>query len=333
MIEVQDLHVTFKKPQGILDWLGRRPPVAVRAVDGVDLSIGRGETLGLVGESGSGKTTVGRAILRLYEPTAGRVLVEGRDISGLAGPAELAFRRACQMVFQDPYGSLNPRLRFHEVVPAAEVAAEVRRLMTLVGLGAEQAGRLPRALSGGQRQRVGLARALAVRPRFLVLDEPVAALDVSIQAQVLNLLQDLRDELGLTMLLVAHELGVVRHMAHRIAVMYLGRVVEVGRTDEIFGQPRHPYTQGLLRAVPRHLPVKRDRRPVLEGEIPSPLALPSGCRFRTRCPRAAPVCAQVDPPPVRLSATHAAHCHFADETDQTPGDGTPCATPSLPCPA
>ena len=293
VLRIEDLVIAFKSPRSVVDAaLGRAAP-AVRAVDGVGLTVGAGETVGLVGESGSGKTTVGRAILGLIKPVSGRILYDGQEVTSLKGAALARFRRQVQIVFQDPYSSLNPRLpvgkaiaevlRFHKIVPEAEIAGEVRRLLDRVGLLHDMAERLPRGLSGGQRQRVGLARALAVRPQFLVLDEPVAALDVSIQAQILNLLKDLRDELGLTMLFIAHELGVVRHMSDRIAVMYLGKIVETGTAPEIFTNPRHPYTQGLLKAVPRLEPVKRTRAAVLQGEVPSPLAIPSGCRFRTRC--------------------------------------------------
>jgi oligopeptide/dipeptide ABC transporter ATP-binding protein len=225
-----------------------------------------------------------------------------------------------QMVFQDPYSSLNPRLkiggaiaevlRFHRIVPDAELRSEVARLLTLVGLPGAMADRRPRELSGGQRQRAGLARALAVRPSFLVLDEPVAALDVSIQAQVLNLLSDLRRELGLTMLFVAHELGVVRHMSDRIAVMYLGQIMECGPSDDVFRSPRHPYTRALLSAVPKMNVVKRQRAAVTQGEIPSPLNIPSGCRFRTRCPMAQAIC-ETEPPDIAVTPSHTARCHFA----------------------
>jgi oligopeptide/dipeptide ABC transporter ATP-binding protein len=320
LLQIEDLVIAFKSSRSVVDMaLGRAAP-AVRAVDGVDLTVSAGETVGLVGESGSGKTTVGRTILGLIKPAAGRILYDGQDVTALKGAALAQFRRQVQIVFQDPYSSLNPRLpvgkaiaevlRFHRIVPEAEIAGEVRRLLDQVGLLPDMAERLPRGLSGGQRQRVGLARALAVRPRFLVLDEPVAALDVSIQAQILNLLKDLRDELGLTMLLIAHELGVVHHMSDRIAVMYLGKIVETGTAPEIFTNPRHPYTQGLLKAVPRLEPVKRNRAAVLQGEVPSPLAIPTGCRFRTRCPMAEPLCVN-EPAAARLSETHYARCHFA----------------------
>jgi peptide/nickel transport system ATP-binding protein len=321
LLEIDRLAVEFRKPRSIIDVALARPRVIVRAVDGVSLNVLPGETLGLVGESGSGKTTVGRAILGLYTPTSGSIRFDGRDCAAMDAPARRRFRRQVQMVFQDPYSSLNPRiavgkaiaevLRFHGVVGQDEVAGEVERLLALVGILPDMAARLPRSLSGGQRQRVGLARALAVRPRLLVLDEPVAALDVSIQAQVLNLLTELRGELGLTMLLIAHELGIVRHMSDRVAVMYLGKIMEVGTREEIFQAPRHPYTASLLQAVPRLQPVKRRRAPVLRGEVPSPLDIPSGCRFRTRCPMAQPRCAAEAPPFVRLSPTHLSACHFA----------------------
>lgn len=322
VVSVEDLVVAFDKPRSLIDVLTGRPRRSVKAVDGVSLSVQPGETLGLVGESGSGKTTVGRAILKLNRPRRGRILFEGADLAGLDAEGLKRFRRRAQMVFQDPYSSLNPRLRvrtavaealrFHAIVPEAGIEDEVRRLLSRVGLGGDMAERWPRQLSGGQRQRVGLARALAVRPAFMVLDEPVAALDVSIQAQILNLLRDLRDELGLTMLLIAHELNVVRHMSDRIAVMYLGQIMEIGTADEIFERPRHPYTELLLKAVPRLEPVKRKRAPALEGDVPSPLNVPSGCRFRTRCPIAEARCASEVPPEVAITPTQTVRCHFAD---------------------
>jgi oligopeptide transport system ATP-binding protein len=323
LVEVKDLTIAFPRRRTVAGVLRRAPAQSVQAVSGVSINIHRHETLGLVGESGSGKTTLGRALLRLYEPASGRIRFMGHDLARLGHRELQEVRRHMQMVFQDPYSSLNPRftvyktlaeaLRFHRVVPESEVEAEVRRLLALVGLAPELAGRRPRALSGGQRQRVGLARALAVRPTFVVLDEPVAALDVSIQAQILNLLKDLRDELGLTMLFIAHELSIVRHMSNRVAVMYLGRIVEVGTTREIFESPGHPYTQSLLRAVPRLVTRRRQREAVLKGDIPSPLDVPSGCRFHPRCPLARDICRQIEPPERRLSETHVSGCHFAEE--------------------
>jgi oligopeptide/dipeptide ABC transporter ATP-binding protein len=320
LLSVQDLVVEFARRRSVTDIIARRPVAKARAVDGVNLELRAHETLGLVGESGSGKTTLGRAILGLYKPAAGRVLFRGRDIADPNPAARQSLRRNMQMVFQNPFSSLNLRftvaqtigeaLRFHRVVPDAEVPAETERLLRLVGLAPEMAQRAPRQLSGGQCQRVGLARALSVRPIMLVLDEPVAALDVSIQAQVLNLLDDLRRELGLAMLFVAHELSVVQHMSHRVAVMYLGKIVEIGTSDEIFAAPSHPYTQSLLAAVPRLGQGKRRRQAVLKGDIPSPYAIPSGCRFRTRCPKAQDICRNVAPPSVQLSSTHKVDCHF-----------------------
>lgn len=320
ILRVEDLAVEFRKQRSIGDVVtGRRPP-AVRAVDGVSFDVRPGETLGLVGESGSGKSTVGRAILGLNKPLRGRILFEGKALSARDAKELAAFRRRIQMVFQDPYSSLNPRikigtaiaevLRFHSIVPDDETGSEVARLLSLVGLPAPIADRYPRQLSGGQRQRVGLARALAVRPAFLVLDEPVAALDVSIQAQILNLLNDLRRELNLTMLFIAHELRVVRHMSDRIVVMYLGQIMETGPAEEIFENPRHPYTRALLSAAPKMELMKRTRPAATQGDIPSPLDIPSGCRFRTRCPMAAAICLS-EPPVISISPDHMSRCHFA----------------------
>jgi oligopeptide/dipeptide ABC transporter ATP-binding protein len=317
---IDDLVVEFAKQRSLADLVTGTHPPAVRAVDGVSLTVEPGETLGLVGESGSGKSTIGRAILGLNKPKRGSIRFEGKTFAEREPGEQADFRRRVQMVFQDPYSSLNPRLkigsaiaevlRFHKIVPEAEVSTEVLRLLALVGLPGPMAERRPRELSGGQRQRAGLARALAVRPAFLVLDEPVAALDVSIQAQVLNLLGDLRRELGLTMLFVAHELGVVRHMSDRLAVMYLGQIMESGPSDAVFHEPRHPYTRALLSAVPKMTTVKRQRAAVTQGEIPSPLNIPSGCRFRTRCPMAQSICETV-PPDVPVGQGHSARCHFA----------------------
>jgi len=322
LLEVDDLVVSFPKSRNLLDLIRRRPPLRVRAVNSVSFTIQEHETLGLVGESGSGKTTLGRTLLRLYDPDSGKIRFAGRELTDLGRGELKALRRQMQIVFQDPYSSLNPRftvaetiaevLRVHDVCPREEVQARVGELLGLVGLTAEIGARRPGALSGGQRQRVGLARALALRPAFLVLDEPVAALDVSIQAQVLNLLKDLRDELGLTMLFVAHELSVVRHMSDRVAVMYLGQIVEIGTTTEIFERPSHPYTQGLLKAIPRMVPERRRREAVLKGEVPSPLAIPSGCPFHPRCPRAEEICTSAEPRPIAVSGTQVSRCHFAE---------------------
>jgi oligopeptide/dipeptide ABC transporter ATP-binding protein len=320
ILRVEDLVVEFRKERSIGDLVTGRKPPALRAVDGASFEVWPGETLGLVGESGSGKTTVGRAIVGLNRPQCGTILFEGKPLAGRDAAGLAAFRRRIQMVFQDPYSSLNPRikigaaiaevLRFHRIVPDEATAGEVARLLSVVGLPAPMADRYPRQLSGGQRQRVGLARALAVRPAFLVLDEPVAALDVSIQAQILNLLNDLKRELNLTMLFIAHELRVVRHMSDRIAVMYLGQIMETGPADEIFENARHPYTRALLSAVPKMELKKRTRAAATQGDIPSPLDIPSGCRFRTRCPMAAGIC-QTEPPVLSISPSHDARCHFA----------------------
>ena len=319
LIEMAGLAVHFPVQRTWTDALRAAPRRHLRAVDGVDLSIGAHETLGLVGESGSGKTTLARTLVRIYEPSAGTVRLKGRALASYPRLGEGGLCRQIQMVFQDPYSSLNPRktvgatitevLLFHRICAPAAAAAEVTRLLREVGLPASVADHLPRSLSGGQRQRVGLARALAVRPAFVVLDEPVAALDVSIQAQILNLLRDLKDHSGLGMLLVAHELSVVRHMSDRVAVMYLGRIVELGAAGAIFERPQHPYTQSLLKAVPRLVPQRRHRAAVLSGDIPSPLDIPSGCRFHPRCPKAQDICRRVDPPVTSPAPGHLAACH------------------------
>ena len=302
-----------------------RPPV--QAVDGVSFTIAAGETLGLVGESGSGKSTVGRAVLRLEPPTSGTVRFEGTDLASLDASTLRATRQRMQIVFQDPFGSLNPRrtigesiaegMVIHRLVPAAAMAARVAELLTEVGLDPSYAERYPHEFSGGQRQRIGIARALAVEPRFIVCDEPVSALDVSVQAQVINLLLDLRERRGLAYLFIAHDLAVVRQVAHRVAVMYLGTIVEIGPARAVIGAPRHPYTQALVSAVPEPDPTTGRRRIVLDGEPPSPSAPPPGCPFAPRCfhSRKDARCS-AERPQLRVVGDREVACHYAELSDQ-----------------
>lgn len=316
LLAVRGLKKYFPVKKGVL----RRTVAHVKAVDDVTFDLAPGETLGLVGESGCGKTTVGRSILRLLEPTDGEVAFDGRPVTGASSGELRALRRNMQIIFQDPYASLNPRmsvmdivgegLRVHKMVKSSsELEDRVRDLLTRVRLDPTYVNRYPHEFSGGQRQRIGIARALALSPKFIVCDEAVSALDVSIQAQIVNLLMDLRDEFGLAYLFVAHDLSVVRHISRRVAVMYLGKIVEVGQTEELFARPMHPYTRALLSAVPVARPTRKRDRVVLTGDVPSPINPPSGCPFHTRCPAVMDVCKH-EFPPTRTDGDHTWTCHL-----------------------
>jgi peptide/nickel transport system ATP-binding protein len=322
LVEVEDLRVWFPIKSGIL--LDRHVG-DVKAVDGVSLTVRRGETLGLVGESGCGKSTIGRTLLRLYHPSGGRIVFDGKDITRLGERELRPLRSRMQMIFQDPFASLNPRhsvarivaepMRVHGLASRASAEARVRELLARVGLPADAATRYPHEFSGGQRQRIGIARALAVNPEFIVCDEPVSALDVSIQAQIVNLLEALQQDFRLTYLFIAHDLAVVRHISTRIAVMYLGSLVELSPADELYTNPLHPYTISLLSAVPIPDPaVERERETILlSGDVPSPASPPSGCRFHTRCPYVQPTRCRDEVPSLRfLDGEHAAACHWAE---------------------
>jgi oligopeptide/dipeptide ABC transporter ATP-binding protein len=338
LLEVRNLAKHYPVRRGLLV---RREVGTVRAVDGVGFDIMPGETLSLVGESGCGKSTIGRAVLRLIEPSAGAVRFEGRDILSLP-PAEMrALRRRMQIVFQDPYSSLHPRMTVgallaepmlaHGACTPKEAPERVAALLRDVGLGPQHAGRYPHQFSGGQRQRIGIARALALRPALVVCDEPVSALDVSIQAQVVNLLQDLQARLGLSYLFIAHDLAVVRQISDRVAVMYLGKLVEIGLRDEIYATPRHPYTRALLAAVPREDPREPSRGAALAGDVPSPMAPPPGCRFHTRCPFAVSRCREEEPTlvPADTSGVSVA-CHRWREIGDAPVAGeAPAPSPAM----
>jgi oligopeptide/dipeptide ABC transporter ATP-binding protein len=332
LLQVQDLVKHFPVRTSPFAALRRGAPARmVHAVDGVSFEVAAGETLGLVGESGCGKTTTGRLVLRAIEPTRGRILFEGEDITALPLSRLLPFRSKAQIVFQDPYSSLNPRMtvgamvsepiRVHRIAEGAAAEARVRALLDMVGLSPEYARRYPHELSGGQRQRVGIARALAAGPRLVVADEAVSALDVSVRAQILNLFVDLRDQLGLAYLFVSHDLGVIRFVSHRVAVMYLGRLVEVAPAGGLFKQPLHPYTQALLAAIPAvgdgETSIFDNPARLLEGELPNPIDLPRGCRFASRCPHRMAHCDEVEPVLREAAPGHAVACHLYPEGGST----------------
>lgn len=330
LLKVTGLQKHFPIKKGLL----QRNAGAVKAVDGIDFEVRSGETLGVVGESGCGKSTMGRLITRLLEPTAGKIEFEGKDITHLGVGGMRPMRRDMQMIFQDPYSSLNPRhtigtivgapFKLQGVTPDGGVKKEVQRLLEVVGLNPEHYNRYPHEFSGGQRQRIGIARALALNPKLVVADEPVSALDVSIQAQVVNLLDDLQSELGLTYVIIAHDLSVVRHVSDRIAVMYLGKIVELADRESLYKAPMHPYTKALLSAVPIPDPKRRSaksERILLKGDVPSPISPPSGCRFHTRCWKATEVCKTQEPPLAALKTGHQVACHHPENApDQVPGE-------------
>jgi oligopeptide transport system ATP-binding protein len=321
LLSVSGLSKHFTDRRSVAGRLRGHPPAVLTALDGVDIVVRPGETLGVVGESGSGKSTLARCIVRLHEPDAGKVTFDGEDVLAADASALRRLRRSMQMVYQDPYTSLNPRIRVgdavaeparvHRLIERGQEQEYAAELLEKVGISREVIRRFPHEFSGGQRQRIAIARALAVQPRLLIADEAVSALDVSIQAQLLSLLEEIRRDLGLTMIFIAHQLAVISRLADRVAIMYLGRVVETGATADVFANPRHPYTQTLLEAHPR-IDGSRVRKPAIRSETPSPYAIPAGCRFHTRCPLAEEICSQVDPPAVEVRSARGGHfsaCH------------------------
>ncbi|MGC9963761.1 MAG: ABC transporter ATP-binding protein [Acidimicrobiales bacterium] len=333
LLKVSALSKHFTERHSVIDRVRGRPPAVLTALDGVDVDVRPGETLGVVGESGSGKSTLARCIVRLYEPDAGSVIFDGEDVLAADGAALRRLRRSMQMVYQDPYTSLNPRLRIgdavaeparvHRLIERGQEQDYAAELLAQVGISREVMRRYPHEFSGGQRQRIAIARSLAVKPRLLIADEAVSALDVSIQAQLLSLLEEIQRELGLTMIFIAHQLAVISRLADRVAIMYLGRVVETGATADVFANPRHPYTQTLLEAHPR-LDGSRVRKPAVRSETPSPYEIPVGCRFHNRCPLAEEICSQVDPPAVEIRSERGGHlsaCHVLPRAE-TAGEPT-----------
>jgi oligopeptide transport system ATP-binding protein len=331
LLEIRDLQKHFPLTQGVVF---KRTVGHVRAVDGVNMTLRRGETVGLVGESGCGKSTVSKLLVALEKPTAGSIVYKGKDVAKLGGRALKGYRREVQIIFQDPYASLNPRMTVGDIVAEgwavhADIAPKKGRLqrtqelLDRVGLNPDYVNRYPHQFSGGQRQRIGIARALALRPEIIVCDEPVSALDVSVQAQVVNLLEDLQDEFALSYLFIAHDLSVVRHISDRVAVMYLGSIVEEGTDEQVYTSPSHPYTQALLSSVPLHEPALRGQkdRILLQGDVPSPANPPSGCRFRTRCWKAQDICAEEAPALVDRGQGHPSACHFAEARTVVPVEG------------
>ena len=323
LVAVHNLTKTFPLGASLLDRLIRKPPVLVQALNGITLTIARGETLGLIGESGCGKSTLGRTILKLHPASSGTILFDGVDVTALNETTFRPYRRRMQIIFQDPYASLNPRrsvaeivglpLRLHKGLDAAGATEQVAEFLPRVGLSTAHLPRYPHQFSGGQRQRIGIARALILQPDFVVCDEPVSALDVSIQAQIIDLLQQFRAELALTYLFISHDLAVVGRLADRIAVMYLGQIVEIGRRETLLTAPAHPYTQALLDSAPRLHRRPGEPRLRLKGDLPSPLKPPRGCRFHPRCPRAMAICSTVEPPTVTLAPGHDVTCHLHGE--------------------
>lgn len=317
LLEVKDLKKYFKVKKGLFS-----PKSYVKAVDGVSFTINKGETLGLVGESGCGKTTTGRTIVKLYEPTSGKIIYNGEDITNYDYNKVLPFRRKMQMIFQDPYASLDPRMTvgdiigeaidIHNLAKGKERTEKVQYLLRKVGLNSDHINRYPHEFSGGQRQRIGIARALAVEPECIICDEPISALDVSIQAQIVNMLEDLQRDLGLTYLFIAHDLSMVKHISNRVGVMYLGNLVEITDSNELYKNPLHPYTQALLSSIPIPDPdvSASKKRIVLEGEIPSPIDPPPGCKFKGRCKYAKPICSKIDPELKEVGPKHFVACHL-----------------------